>query len=69
MDDQRCAGAEKPEKGSDHMTARQPHRVRPLAGRVFIPNLPPLDSKRDSRGVGGSIELLRTKLSECPFEA
>ena len=31
------------EKGSDHVTARQPHRVRPLASGVFIPNLPPLD--------------------------
>ena len=27
------------EKGSDHMTACQPYRVRPLASRVFIRSL------------------------------
>ena len=57
------------EKGSDHMIGLQPHRVRPLASRVFISNLALLDREIHSRGVGRSIELLRTKLLECLFEA
>ena len=37
------------EKGRDHVTARQPHRVRPSASRVFMPNIPLLGSIIHSR--------------------
>ena len=36
--------ASKIEQGNDHVTVRQPYRVRPLASAVLIPNLPLLGS-------------------------